>query len=681
MKIPFKDISRNKKLENVIFAAIIIILFRLVFPSNLSSTLSFISELLLFSLVYLSALYLDDFFALKKFTPLSVILNVGVFNAILFFIFSISEETDSNVVATGSSEIKLFFYILSSFLLIGGLTYLFTSFRYLFFLRQKKNPAKYFNVMTVFFILTYFLYFLQNTDRQSSFIWDAFFVVSVVLISINSLRVSWIAFLTKKEKIYLIVMSVIIAILFLFNASYCNRDTITSVVAIRNFSGGLWTFLVLMMLYGAIYSFVIFFTALFHLPTAEAFDRKAEEVSSLMDLSKIITQVFDLKQLSETVISLTSKICNSECAWLVTAEDDEIAIQSVANIGYVEAEKITMKILLEIPEKIEETITLSKSSIRITYQNDLKIYNFSSIAIAPLIQHGQLMGYIFAAKRNNTQFDDEDKKAISTYADYASVAFENAKLFAESIEKERMEKELEVAREIQGKILPEHTPVLKNLQIAARFKPAYEVGGDYYDFFEISNNILGFVVADVSGKGISAAFIMAEVKGVFESLSKTISAPKELLSKANEILKKSLDKKNFVTAVYGTIDLTFGKVNLARAGHTPVILAHNKSIKRLTPNGLGLGIDNGINFNQFISELEIQLNNNDILTLYSDGITECKNSRLEDFGLDRFEQVILENCNSDVEDIADKIIIELEEFSKEYFQHDDITLVLFKWGN
>lgn len=681
MKIPFKDISRNKKLENIVFAAIVVILFRLIFPSSLSSALSFISELLIFCLIYLSALYLDDFFTVKKFTPLSVILNVGVFNAILFFVFSISEKSKPNVVTGSSSEIMLFFYILSSFLLIGGLTYIFISFRYLFFLRQKKNLTKYFNVMTVFFILTYFLYFLQNADKQSSFFWDAFFVVSVVLISVNSLRVSWIAFLTKKEKIYLLVMSIIIAVLFLLNAGYCNKDTITSALAIKNFSGGLWTFLILMMLYGAIYSFVIFFTALFHLPTAEAFDRKAEEVSSLMDLSKIITQVFDMKQLSETVVSLTSKICNSDCAWLVTAIDDEFEIQSVVNIGYVEAEKITKKILLEIPEKVEETITLSKSSIRITYQNDLKIYNFSSIAIAPLIQHGQLMGYIFAAKRNNTQFDDEDKKAISTYADYASVAFENAKLFAESIEKERMEKELEVAREIQYKIIPEHTPVLKNLQIAARFKPAYEVGGDYYDFFEISDNILGFVVADVSGKGISAAFVMAEVKGVFESLSKTISAPKELLSKANEILKKSLDKKNFVTAVYGTIDLTLGKVNLARAGHTPVVLVHNKSIERLTPNGLGLGLDNGINFNQFICELEIQLNNNDILTLYSDGITECKNSRLDDFGLDRFEQVILENCDSNVEEISDKVIIELEEFSKEYFQHDDITLVLFKWGN
>ncbi len=681
MKIPFKDISRTKKLENIIFLAVLVALFRLVFPSGSSIIVYSASEFLLFTLIYSAALYLADFFSYKKYAPLSVILNIGLLTAILFFVFSISKVSSAESIAGTDSEIQLFLKILSSYLLIGVLTYIFISFRYLFFLRQKKNPGKYFNVMTFFLAVTFMLNIIKKGDTSNSFIWDAFFVVSIVLISINSLRVAWIAFLSKKEKLYLLVLSVIIALLFVANAINCDSHNVAPIEAIKNFSGGLWAYLILMMIYGAVYSFVIFFTALFHLPTAEAFDRKAEEVSSLMDFSKIITQVFDQKQLSETVVSLTSKICNSDCAWLVTCENEEYAIQSVVNIGYLESEKITRKILLEIPDRIEETITLTKSSIRISYQNELKIYNFSSIAIAPLMLHNQIQGYIFAGKRNNSVFDDEDKKAISAYADYASVAFENAKLFAESIEKERMKKELEVAREIQYKIIPDKTPEIKNLKIAARFQPAQEVGGDYYDFFDLSDGKLGFVVADVSGKGISAAFIMAEVKGIIASLTKTIKSPKLLLSSANEILKKSLDKKSFVTAIYGIIDPETGKVNLARAGHTPVILVREKETERFTPNGIGLGLDNGINFNQFITELEIQLNNNDILTLYSDGITEAKNSKLEDYGIDRFETVLRENCKLDVENISDRIMKELDDYSKEYFQHDDITLVLFKWGN
>lgn len=681
MKLPYKDISRNKKLENIVFTAILVIIYRLIFPSGSSLLIYTGSELLLFALLYTSALYISDFFSLKKYSPLSVILNVGLLTAILFFVFAISKVEDPRKLQGSGTEVQLFFSLLSTFLLVGCLTYIFVSFRYLFFLRQKKNPSRYFNVMVIFAAAAYFLNILKKANNENSFLWEAFLVVTIVLFSINSLRVAWIAFLSKKEKLYLLIMSIVIAILFMINANFCWDESVSIVNALDSFSGGTWTFLFLLMLYGAIFSFVVFFTALFHLPTAEAFDRKAEEVSSLMDLSKIITQVFDKKQLSETIVALSSKVCNSDCSWFVTQENDEFDIQSVKNIGYIEAEKITKKILLEISEKIEETITISKSSIRISYENDLKIYNFSSIAVAPLLLHGHIRGYIIAAKRTNSFFDDEDKKALSAYADYAAVAFENARLFADSIEKERMKKELEVARDIQYKIIPENVPINKKMQIAARFKPAYEVGGDYYDFFDISEDKMGFVVADVSGKGISAAFVMAEVKGVFESLSKTIAAPKELLIRANEILKKSLDRKSFVTAIYGVIDLETGKVRLARAGHTPIILVKEGKIERFTPNGIGLGIDNGINFSQYITELEIQLNYNDILTLYSDGIIESKNTRLEDFGIERFEQIVLENRNLHVEDISTKIINKLDEFSKDYIQHDDITLVLFKWGN
>jgi len=680
MKIPFKDSPRNKKLENLVITAILIILFRLIFPSNSSAGVYTASEFLLFGFIYFAALYLNDFFNVKKYAPLSVILNIGVLTAIIFFILSVSGNSSSGSIPN-TTAVESFFYMLASFLLIGGLAYIFISFRYLFFLRQKKNPGKYFNVMVLFLVISYFLNIVDKYFKESSFLWEAFFAVSIMLISINSLRVSWIAFLTKKEKIYLLVMSVVIAFLFLRIASLFDAKEITLLASLKDFSGGTWTYMLSMMIYGAVYSFVIFFTALFHLPTAEAFDRKAEEVSSLMDLSKIITKVFNSKQLADTIISLSSKICNSDCAWLVTCDKDTIEVQSTVNIGYVESEKITQKLLLEINEGIDETIILGKSSIRIAYENDLKIYNFSSIAIAPLMRHEQVTGYIFAAKKNNTVFDDEDKKAISAYADYAAVAFENARLFSESIEKERMEKELEVAREIQHKIVPSETPKFRNLQIAARFKPAYEVGGDYFDFFDISDEKVGFVVADVSGKGISAAFVMAEVKGIFESLSKVISAPKELLTCANDILKRSLDKKSFVTAVYGIINLNTGVVNLARAGHTPILLVSGNDVNRLTPNGIGLGIDNGLNFNQYITELEFKLNNDDILTLYSDGITECKNLKLEDFGMERFEKLLKENKSISLESASDKIIESLEEFSKEYIQHDDITLVLLKWGN
>ena len=116
--------------------------------------------------------------------------------------------------------------------------------------------------------------------------------------------------------------------------------------------------------------------------------------------------------------------------------------------------------------------------------------------------HNEIKGFILAAKKNDLMFDDEDREAMDTFSDYASVAIENSMLLEESLEKERLEKELDVAREIQRKILPAKNPEFANLKISSVFIPAFEVGGDYYDFFEISENKLGFIIADVSGKGI-----------------------------------------------------------------------------------------------------------------------------------------------------------------------------------
>ena len=213
----------------------------------------------------------------------------------------------------------------------------------------------------------------------------------------------------------------------------------------------------------------------------------------------------------------------------------------------------------------------------------------------------------------------------------------------------------------------------------AFLKSAREVGGDYYDFFELSEDRLGFVIADVSGKGISAAFIMAEVKGIFESLSKLIPSPREVLIKANEILKESLEKKSFVTAIYGILDTKKGILNIARAGHPPLLHLSGEQLYTLTPKGIGLGLDYCENFSENLKEMEIKLNNNDILILFTDGIPESQNSRFEEFGYDKLKRIILKNSGLNIEKISDNIMQEVSLFSQDNSQHDDITLVLFKW--
>ncbi|NJD23107.1 MAG: hypothetical protein FIA82_10640 [Melioribacter sp.] len=677
MRNQLKNIARSRGLENAILLSILLFLFNLIFPLHDSVVLAIINELLVFLSVFFLYHYLHQFLNAKVDSPLTLVLNAGILAALIFFIVSITNSIlGSSDSSKGIGFFNSLFSVLLAFVFIGSIVYIFSTFRELFFLRQKKDLSTFYNTMLIFFALSFFSNILILFDSSFDYPKDAFYVVTIVLICLNSTRVSWIAFLTKKQKYYLLIISVILSTLFGINfATFIDNSIMRQII--YTFSPGLHTLMSLIMIYGTINFGIIFFTTLFHLPTAEAFDRKAEEVSSLMDLTNLITQVFDFKELAETITTITTRVCNSDSAWLVLKSDINIELSSVHNIGYVDADKITNN-LLGSGENYDSIEIVQFDSILSNTNAGGQL--FKSIAIAPLKVHKKINGYLFAARHRENNFDQDEKKTVQAFADYAAVALENAKLIEESIEKERLEKELDVARDIQKKILPSTVPTSNRLEISALFVPAFEVGGDYYDFFELSNDLLGFVVADVSGKGISSAFIMAEVKGIFESLSKIITNPKELLIKANDTLKRSLDKRNFVTAIYGIINKKNGTLNFARAGHTPILLCSGERIQSIQPPGIGLGLDYNPGFASSLKEMEIQLKNNDIIICYSDGIPEAKNHKEEDFGYDRLDNIVLNNREKSLDLISNEVMKELSLFSKNHSQHDDITLVLFKWN-
>lgn len=674
------NIPKARKLEYSIGISIFLFLIKILFGSSESFIPILINELLVFATLYLWIAYLIDFIHNKLTSPLPIVLNVGILTALIFFAISISSAIyNSETFSPDQNFITSIFALIISFMVLCAAAYIFSSFHELFFLRQKRDPRTYFNTMAVFFGLLYFSNLLVKIDSTFDYPKNAFYVVALVLVSINSLRVAWIAFITKRQKVYLLILSVVLGILFGFNFALTLEENILTKTLI-DFSAGFHSVLSLLMIYGTIYFGVIFFTTLFHLPTAEAFDRKAEEVTSFRDLTRLITQVLDFKELANTITQLTTKICNSDSAWLVVINEGEYELSSVINIGYVEADKLSRKILTESVDELDDLVTLNPGTVEVSIKNDLRKFNFNWIVVSPLKVHDKKKGFLFAARKRDFQFDEDDKNAIRSFSDYASVAMENAMLIEESIEKERLEKELDVARDVQYKILPSKTPEYSNVQISALFVPAFEVGGDYYDFFKVDDEHLGIVVADVSGKGISAAFVMAEIKGIFESLTRVILEPRDVLIKANKILAQSLDSKTFVTAIYGLLNINTGKFKFARCGHTPLIVIRNGVGDRYTPPGMGLGLDDTDKFESTLKQMEIQLKNNDILTLYTDGVPETQNSQLRDFGYDKFENILIKNKESNTEILSNKVMEQLTTYSKDNIQHDDITLLIVKWN-
>jgi len=686
LKAKILEVSHSKKLENAIFISVLLFIYKIVFPINETVVYLIINEIFIFLSVFAWVRYVSEFINPKLSKPLSLVVNTGILNALVFFIISISSwlfsETQNSI--TNTNIIYVLFSTLIVFVFIGSLAYIFSVYKNLCFHRQKKDPSIYFNTMVVFFLLTSVSasFLNPNTsvnnlevllDSGNDFIYNALYVVTIVLIFGNSLRVAWIAFLNKKQKLALLAISIVLSVL-----SWINFSTLFSeeFFLIRNFSPALEQLLSFVMVYGAIYFTVIFFTTLFHLPTAEAIDRKSQELTSVKDLSKLMNQVFDFEELSDTITSTTIKVSNSDSAWIVINEHNKINLHSIVGLGIIDANLIS--------EFLIRNNLLSDSEVKVT---DLTIFDkkyklpksIKSLVSAPLSVHNNNKGFLFAARKTSRIFEEEDSKPVGTFAGFAAVALENAKLLEESIEKERLEKELDVAREVQYKILPQKNPNYQKFDITSLFIPAFEVGGDYYDFFVIDDSRLGIVIADVSGKGIEAAFIMAEVKGIFATLSKLFDKPKDVLIRANSVLEESISKKSFVTAIYGVIDIKKETFKFARAGHSPLLYFSNNKIERLIPMGIGLGLDYTDKFRNTLKEMEIKLNNNDIITLFTDGINESLNAELEEFGYSRIEEIIKKNSELTVEELSNNIMKSVSTFSQNSSQHDDITLVLLKW--
>ncbi len=672
------------KLENAIFISVLLFIYKIIFPLNETITYLLINEILIFLSLFAWLRYVSQFVNPKLSRPLSLVINSGILNALIFFIISVTSWlfSESGNSVTNSNIVYVLFSTLIVFILIGALTYIFSVYKNLCFHRQKKNPKFYFNTMVVLFIIVALrasVISLKETESNlyyldfSNFLFVVLYTTTITFIFMNSLRVAWIAFLNKKQKISLLIISIVLSILSWINFSLIYSSDFE---IIRNFSPALEQIFSLTMIYGGIYFTVIFFITLFHLPTAEVIDRKSEELTSVKDLSKLMSQVFDFDELSETITNTTIKVSNSDAAWIIINKGNDIDLHAIEGIGIVDANKISKFLISSNMLSNTEVVVNDLTNINKKYTLPNSVKNIVS---APLTVHNKNKGFLFAARKTNRIYEEEDSKPVGTFADFAAVALENAKLLEESLEKERLEKELDLAREVQYKILPQKNPDCKNLEIASLFIPAFEVGGDYYDFFEIDENRLAVIIADVSGKGIEAAFIMAQVKGIFSSLSKQYLNSKELLVAANSILKNNLSKKSFVTAIYGIFDFEKCTFNFSRGGHSPLIYYSKNKVNRLIPTGIGLGLDYSNKFENTLKELEIKLNNNDIIVLFTDGINESTNEDMQEFGYNRLEEVIKNNAHLSVDEISNEIMKNVTTFVKNSSQHDDITLVLLKW--
>jgi serine phosphatase RsbU (regulator of sigma subunit) len=259
-------------------------------------------------------------------------------------------------------------------------------------------------------------------------------------------------------------------------------------------------------------------------------------------------------------------------------------------------------------------------------------------------------------------------------------------LLVEQDEKRRLEEELRVARDIQMSLLPFGTLKAPGISVAALCSPAKEVGGDYYDFLPLADGRVGLLIADVSGKGTSAALYMAELKGLMLSLSRVYTSPRALLVEANRIISHHLDSRSFITMTYAVVDAAGRTLTCARAGHTPFIriAAKGTAPRRaevIAPDGmvLGLNLDGGVRFERCLEELTLPVACGDLFFFFTDGISEAMDAAGDCFGEQRLSECLEANADRGPEAIRDAVVGEVAAFAQGQPQHDDITMMILKF--
>ena len=298
----------------------------------------------------------------------------------------------------------------------------------------------------------------------------------------------------------------------------------------------------------------------------------------------------------------------------------------------------------------------------------------------PITVGGRRLGVLAVADKESRDgsvldFTPADARLLSLFANQAAVAVETARLHRAAIEKERIERELELAAAIQREILPRSLPDVEGIELAAASLPTRQVGGDYYDLFPLSRGRLAFLVADVSGKGIPAALLVSTVHAAVHLQIDEANTIVELVERIDRHLRRYAATRKFLTLFFGLFDPSDGRLTYVSAGHNPALLVREAGrIETLGSTGVPVGMFPDAAW----KEVSLALSPGDLLCVYTDGLTEAVNAREEEFGLDRLSAAVSAGLRKPLPDVALQVMAEVADYAREMPQYDDQTLLLLR---
>jgi sigma-B regulation protein RsbU (phosphoserine phosphatase) len=604
--------------------------------------------------------------------------------------------------------------VMGAFWLVGFTILLVGFVRFLFLWQRTTELRRRFMLWLLPIILFSIAQYLQ---RKNVLPHEVFY--DILLYSLRSLvvfstlflwfRIGWMPHVSRSEKNRILIFSALASLLSITAfILYLNTP------ALERYAIILESGLAITLLAFASYFGLIFFNALFTLSSTELVERRAAEVQSLAKLTRFSSDVLtselllDIPKLADQITTLAREATKSDCAWLelnmkpvfISPANEGEVYRSYDSIPSEIAERITNELspYIKTSDKQERTLAeelaITQKPVLLTSGNFIseewrtnglkhsEPEQLSSLIAVPLLQKGELRGALYVAKKREYGFDDEDVTVLTAFSDVASLALDTARLLTDSIEKQKFDGELRAARAMQKSLLPNRVPDIPGFELSAISIPAYEVGGDYYDFSYLWDSSPLVVIGDVSGKGISASIFMAETKGIVQALAPMMMSLRELFIGTNDAILRNLGVQGFHRSFVTLAALSFkgNTIKYARAGHTPLLIfSAGGDYEYIQPKGMGIGFVGKKLFDEVIEEKEILVESGETIIIFSDGLTEIRDFGGEELGYKRFAEIVKATlAESDTQKMTDHILRDVLMYAGASSFTDDATFVVIR---
>ena len=401
----------------------------------------------------------------------------------------------------------------------------------------------------------------------------------------------------------------------------------------------------------------------------QSLEAKVTSLSNINALSRTVLSIMDLDHIINIILDAYFVLTGAKKISLYLWENGKLTNKKTRG-------DVDFKGEISFPESVLKEFTYSDyKRVYEELKKEFKIKEDEIIIVSPLLIKEKEFGVIYIIE-DKDRFTSNDEETISALGIQVAISINNAKMYADLRVKERISQELEVASRIQKKILPEKITDIFGLQVAKYFDPAKEVGGDYYDYSKIDDENFSITIADVSGKGVPAAFLMALGRSIMKTLEIQKLSLSATLKNLNKIIYPDITEDMFITMLHSNFNYKTKVLTYSNAGHNPLIVYRAKTdeIELHTTKGVAIGFLDSYNY----KEGQIKLDKGDVVIYYTDGITETENHEKELFGIERLKKVIYDNKDKEPDQIKDVILDEINSFRKGYQQVDDLTFVIIK---